>query len=106
MLQTYSDLHLFLSLIFNFCCETKVRNFDIHIIIKKHIAEFEISMNYVVTVDVFGAFHQLPHEVSNLRLRQGLAMLQHVHQRLKRDKNSIGFVQNIALALYLTHLMY
>lgn len=60
---------LSLSIIFQFCCQSKVPYFQLHVIIEKEIAKFEISVNYLVLlVEMFDTQEKLKHEVTGFRL--------------------------------------
>lgn len=70
-----SVCHLLLTLprVLNFCCQTKVPDLHFYIIIDKEISKFQIPVDDSPIVKVQDTFQDLFHEVSHLRLRQGLS---------------------------------
>ena len=74
--------HFLLSSIFNPRREAKVCNLHLHCIVDEHVAEFEVAMYDVSTVDVLTALDQVTHEESHFRLSQRRSRLEYIHQRL------------------------
>lgn len=65
-------------------CESKVANFDCHILREEHVAQFEVAVNNPVAVNVAESVGQLAQVEAHLRLGQRLAVLHHVDQALFR----------------------
>ena len=56
-------------------------DFYLHVVVEKDVPQLEISVNYLVLVEVLDAKQDLVHEVPRLRLGDGLAALVELHQR-------------------------
>ncbi len=64
------------------CGQTKVANLDAHVIIKKQVPKFQISMDNFCIMKVNAANENLFHVVSHLRFSKSLSSLVQLHQRL------------------------
>ena len=59
--------------------ETEITDLEFHVVIEKEIAQFQVTMNNLVVVQILARSHNLFHEVARLRLCDGLASLMHLH---------------------------
>jgi hypothetical protein len=66
--------------------ESEICDLGVHLVVDEHVAKLEVAMDNVLGVEVLAALHELTHVVTDLRLREGLAGLHHVHQRLQSGK--------------------
>ena len=69
------SLHFLLALILHSCGQPKVSQFDFHLLVEQHVAEFEVPMDDAVAMDVTAAIHQVHHMKAGLWLRQCLTAL-------------------------------
>ena len=70
-------------------------DFYLHVVVEKDVPQLEISVNYLVLVEVLDAKQDLVHEVSRLRLGHSLSAFVQLHHRsaaaeLQNDVDKVG----------------
>lgn len=60
--------------------KTEIRNLDVHIGIKKQVAEFQVSMDDLMRVHVVACSNQLNHEEADLRFGKTTTTTEHIHE--------------------------
>jgi len=60
--------------------QSKVTNFDDHVLAKEHVTRFEVTMYHMLTVNIADTCHKLAQVVPYLRLCYDIPQLQNMHQ--------------------------
>jgi hypothetical protein len=66
----------------NFRRQSKIAHFDFKILGEEQIAEFQVTMNYMLLVKVLQGMADLVHEITSLGFRDGSSPVYHLGQRL------------------------
>ena len=70
--------------------QSEVADLDRHVLREEHVAQLEIAVDDAGGVHVAQSVGQLSQVEANLRLRQRLAVLHHVHQALQQQSDEFG----------------
>lgn len=69
------------------CKRKKITYFDLHVIVKEDVSQFQVSVDDSVVVQVLDTLEQLCHVVASLGLSHSLTTLVQLQQRLKWRRN-------------------
>lgn len=68
----------------------KITNLEIHVIIQEEIAQFQISVDDSVVVQILDSLQQMDHVVTCLGLSHSFTTLMQLQQGLKWKKTLVG----------------
>ena len=77
-----ADRALTLTIELKLCCQTKITDLNLHLVVKEEVTELEISMNYTMTVKVFNRGTDLINVTLDFELVEALTAAQQLVQRL------------------------
>ena len=63
-------------------CQTKVSNLELHVVIQKQVAKFQITVNDLTLMQMLHTQQKLMHEVTSLRLSDSFSSLVKLHETL------------------------
>ena len=86
----------------NFRGESKIPNFNRHVLTEKKIAQLEIPMNNFLSMQILQSFQNLQHEISDLALTKSSSLLDHIVESL-HNRNLTLFV-HISRTIYTLRL--
>ena len=81
---------LALPIVQNLSGQPKVCDLEVHLLIDKNVTKLQVAVDDVLAVHVDHAVQQLHHVELRLRLRQPLALLHKVHQRLRVRRKALA----------------
>ena len=77
-----TDCVFFLSIEFQFRSKTEVPEFDFHFLIEEQVSQLEISVNYMMTMQVFQSDDNLLHVTLNFKFCESFPSLEELIQRV------------------------